>query len=336
MILTRAPFRISFAGGGSDLPAFYQRFPGAVVSVTVDRYMYVALHPYFHDKIRVKYSRTEDVDEPDQLQHPLVRECLRLVALGKGMEIASFADVPAGSGLGSSSAFTVCLLRALHAHAGRQPDAEQLAREACRVEIEMAGEPIGKQDQYAAAYGGLNLFEFASDGGTKVTRLRLAPERWRSLCDRLLLFYLGNERSASQILALQSEGMRDAAKFARVRRMVDLAYGLADGFRRGDIGVLGEILHESWCLKRELTTVTSNDAIETSYVEALSAGAEGGKVLGAGGGGFLLLYCREDRQECVRRRLAGLRELRLGFSAGGCEIMYNDNGARVSAAGAGR
>lgn len=227
MILAKTPFRISFAGGGSDLPAFYRRRKGTVVSTTIDKSMYIAIHPYFHDKIRIKYSRTEDVSEIDEIEHPLVRECLRMLNVGCGMEIASIADVPAGTGMGSSSAFTVGLLHALNALAGRDVGPQRLAEAACHVEIERVAEPIGKQDQYASAYGGLNAIRFHPDETVEVRPLACAPSTREELGRRLMLFYVGQERAASSILAEQSRNMADAEKFAVVARMAELAEEVA-------------------------------------------------------------------------------------------------------------
>lgn len=203
MILTRTPFRISFAGGGSDLRSFYSRRAGAVVSTTIDKAMYVAIHPYFHDKIRIKYSRTEDVASAADVQHPLVRDCLKMVGIERGMEIASFADVPAGTGMGSSSAFTVGLLHALMAHAGQEPSPERLAADACKIEIDELAEAIGKQDQYATAYGGLNYIRFLPDERVEITPIRCLPKTRDTLNARLMLFYVGQERPATAILVEQ-------------------------------------------------------------------------------------------------------------------------------------
>src|SRR5215471_14267284 len=200
MILTRTPFRVSFAGGGSDLPEFYHRSPGAVLSCTIDKAMYIAVHPYFHDKIRIKYSRTEDVASATEVEHPLVRECLNLVGIERGMEIASFADVPAGTGMGSSSAFTVGMLHALYARTGKFPSAAQLASTACEIEIERVKAPIGKQDQYAAAFGGLNFIRFNEDESVKVQPIECRAETRDALSRRLMLFYIGQEREASSFL----------------------------------------------------------------------------------------------------------------------------------------
>src|SRR5439155_572793 len=200
MILTKTSFRVSFAGGGSDLPEFYRRSGGAVLSSTIDKAMYIALHPYFHDKIRIKYSRTEDVSSVSEIAHPLVRECLNMVGIERGMEIASFADVPAGTGMGSSSAFTVGLLHALYVRAGQAPNAAELASAACEIELERVKEPIGKQDQYAAAYGGLNFIQFHADGTVEVDAVKCSEETREELSKRLILFYIGQDRPAASIL----------------------------------------------------------------------------------------------------------------------------------------
>jgi len=215
MIIGRVPFRISFGGGGSDIDTFYRRHYGAVVSTTINKYMYTMIHPYFHKKIRIKYSRTEDVDSVADIQHPLVRECLELMEIDKGIEIASVADVPAGTGLGSSSAFTVCLLQTLSAYERTMRSKEWLAETACRIEIEKLGEPIGKQDQYAASMGGLNYIRFNSDESVFVEPIILKPEIKQTLQDNLLMFYVGNERSASRILRSRPDGPLQEASLSR-------------------------------------------------------------------------------------------------------------------------
>jgi D-glycero-alpha-D-manno-heptose-7-phosphate kinase len=298
MILTRTPFRVSFAGGGSDLPEFYRRSVGAVLSCTIDKAMYIAVHPYFHDKIRIKYSRTEDVACAAEVEHPLVRECLNLVGIERGMEIASFADVPAGTGMGSSSAFTVGLLHALWARSGKTPKAGELAAAACEIEIDRAKEPIGKQDQYAAAYGGLNFIRFNTDETVEVHPVKCSVKTWEELSRRLMLFYIGLERPAASILSEQGRNMADKEKFRSVQQMVELA--------------------------------TKN------YQLARDAGASGGKLLGAGSGGFLLLSCAMEKQEQVRKALAGLREMQVSLTQSGSEMVHNDgmNGMSDRATGA--
>jgi D-glycero-alpha-D-manno-heptose-7-phosphate kinase len=324
MILTKTPFRISFAGGGSDLPEFYRRHPGLVVSTTIDKSMYIAIHPYFHEKIRIKYSRTEDVANIAEIEHPLVRECLRMLEIERGMEIASFADVPAGTGMGSSSAFTVGLLHALYAHQGQAPAAETLAAAACEIELERVGEPIGKQDQYASACGGLNRIRFQPDGTVDVQPVACAPETIRQLQQRLMLFYIGYERPAKSILAEQSRNMNDKEKFRQVVRLTELAEELSAALEQGDLTSFGAILDQGWQLKMGLAEGIANSVVDNAYRLAREAGAEGGKLLGAGGGGFLLLSCPPAIQENVRGALTGLREMRFAISSEGSRILSND------------
>ena len=324
MILTKTPFRISFAGGGSDLPEFYRRHPGLVVSTTIDKSMYIAIHPYFHDKIRIKYSRTEDVAAIEEIEHPLVRECLRMLQIEPGMEIASFADVPAGSGMGSSSAFTVGLLHALFAHQGQTPSPQALADAACKIELERVGEPIGKQDQYASAFGGLNRIRFQTDGRVEIQPLACAPEIIGELEQRLMLFYIGQERPANAILAEQSRNMSDPQKFRQVVRMTGLAEELSLALEKGDLASFGAILDQGWRLKMGLAAGIANSKVDEAYCRAREAGADGGKLLGAGGGGFLLLSCPIRRQGEVRTALTELREMRFAFSPEGSRILIND------------
>ena len=255
MILSRAPFRVSFVGGGSDLPAFYRHHPGAVLATTIRKYMYIMIHPYFHKKIRLKYSKTEDVDTIDQVEHPLIREALRKVGIESGVEIASIADVPAGTGLGSSSTFVVALLQALYAYRGVDVSKERLAAEACEIEIDVLKEPIGKQDQYAASFGGLQFIEFSPDESVRRTPLMLPPDVLEALQKRLLLFYIGNHRSASQILGRQKDQTeRSEATRNALKSMVKLAFDLRECLQKGALESVGEILHEGWQLKKTLTT----------------------------------------------------------------------------------
>jgi D-glycero-alpha-D-manno-heptose-7-phosphate kinase len=324
MILVKTPFRISFVGGGTDLPAFYRRHGhGAVVSAAIDKYMYVMIHPYFHDKLRVKYSQTEDVDRIDELKHPIVRECLRLMNVTSGVEIASIADIPAGLGVGSSSSFTVCLLHALHTYRGRHVTKEALAREACRIEIQDLGEPIGKQDQYAASYGGLNYVRFNSDESVEVERLVTNHELTVALFQRLLVFYVGNPRAARDILSRQQATIGAGDQFRAAQGMVQLAEDLRRALQDGELNLVGKILHEGWLLKKSLAGNISNGEIDRLYDAALAAGAGGGKLLGAGGGGFLLFYCEPKFQASVRRALA-LRELPITLDREGTKVIYSE------------
>jgi D-glycero-alpha-D-manno-heptose-7-phosphate kinase len=324
MILTKTPFRVSFAGGGSDLPEFYKRKVGAVVSCTIDKAMYIAIHPYFHDKIRIKYSRTEDVSSVAEIEHPIVRECLSLLGIERGMEIASFADVPAGTGMGSSSAFTVGLLHALYARSGRSASPEQLASTACEIELDRVKAPIGRQDQYAAAFGGLNFIRFHENGSVDVEPVRCSAKTREALSRRLMLFYIGQEREASSILTEQSRNMADNEKFHRVEEMVELAAELRVALERNSLNMFGEILHRGWQLKRGVASGITNSVVEANYQIARDAGAEGGKLLGAGAGGFLLLSCRAEKQQQVREALGHLREMSVALISEGSQVLHND------------
>lgn len=324
MILVKTPFRVSLVGGGTDLPAFYERNGvGAVLGLAIDKYMYVMIHPYFHDKIRVKYSQTEDVDDASQLKHPIVRECLRLMQVKSGVEIASIADIPAGLGLGSSSSFTVGLLHALHAHQETYVSKDQLAEEACRIEIEHLGEPIGKQDQYAASFGGINYIAFHRDGTVSVDRLMLSTAVTSELLRRLVIFYVGAPRAARAVLTEQRDGISQETKFAAAQRMAVLAGIMRDAVVAGDVDAVGEILDEGWQLKKSLASRISNSEVDEIYETGRRAGAAGGKLLGAGAGGFMLFFCPPENQPALRQSLP-LRELTFGCDREGSKVIYND------------
>ena len=320
MIISRTPFRISFAGGGTDLESFYREEAGAVVSTAIDKYMYVNVHPYFEDRILLKYSRTELVKRVSQIKHPLMREAIRLSKIKGGIEIASAADVAAGTGLGSSSSFTVGLLHALHAFEGRYVPAERLAREACEVEIGLVKEPIGKQDQTIAAHGGFQFIEFLPSGQVRVQPIIFPRGKEKALNERMLLFYTGATRSASRILNRQRR--RAKANRDHLRRIRGFADAARESLQCGRIDDLGEILHEGWELKKSLAKGISNPRIDRAYAKARRAGAMGGKVLGAGGGGFLLLFTKNGRQGSVRRAMKGWREIEFKFEPEGSKIVY--------------
>jgi D-glycero-alpha-D-manno-heptose-7-phosphate kinase len=321
VIISRTPFRVSFAGGGTDLRAFYGEEPGAVTSVTISKYMYITVNRRFDDSLRVSYSKTEIVNDFEELHHPIVRECLRLTGLTRGLEITSVADLPAGTGVGSSSSFTVGLLHALHAYAGRHVSPEQLARDACHIEIEVLGEPIGKQDQYAAAYGGLKHIRFHPDESVFVDPVICPGGTLSRLQENLLAFYTGTTRSASAILAEQKKDT--ASKRLELRTMRGLAEKLRDVLHHGeDLDQVGHLLHEGWAYKRRLTGGITNPEIDAAYETARKAGALGGKILGAGGGGFLLLYVERERQDRVEEALAELRSIRFAFEPQGSKIIF--------------
>jgi D-glycero-alpha-D-manno-heptose-7-phosphate kinase len=322
MIISQTPLRISFAGGGSDFKEFYKTRGGAVLCAAIDKYIYVILKSRFDDHIRVGYSTTEIVDRIDELRHELVRESMRRVGIHRRIEISTMADVPStGSGLGSSSSVTVGLLNALYAYRGEVQTAATLAREAAAIEIEVLGKPIGKQDQYAAAFGDLRKIIFNADGSVDVKTVEFPPPVKRALNDNLMLFYTGYGREASEILAEQkTKTDENKEKLAELAAMVDEmeSYLLA-----GKLDEFGRCLHRGWELKKSLASKISNGTIDAMYRKALDAGALGGKITGAGGGGFLLLYCAHERQAEVRNALAPLRELPFRFESDGSKIIFN-------------
>lgn len=320
MIITRTPFRISFAGGGTDLPDYYQTGYGAVVSTTINKYIYITVNKRFDDSIRVSYSQTEIVNHVDEIKHDIVRECLKLTGIEKGIEITSIADIPSGTGLGSSSSFTVGLLNALYTYIGQQRSAHELAVKACQVELERLGNPIGKQDQFAAAYGGMNYYQFHRDQTVSYVPLPLEELQSRRLNQRLLMFYTGITRSANEILDQQKRSTASSMeKLDFLRQQADSLK--AHILETGSLDHLGSLLHEGWMKKRVLTDGISSKAIDSCYEKALEAGAEGGKILGAGGGGFLLLYCREEHQQAVREAVP-LRELDFLMTNHGSRVVY--------------
>lgn len=321
MIITRTPFRISFCGGGSDLPAFYEKHGGCVLSTTINKYMYIAIHPsFYYDTTVLKYSQTETVKSYDEIKHKYFRRVLEDVQV-KGIEIASMADVPAGTGLGSSSSFLVGLLHALYTYKREFVSKERLASEACLTEIQKLGEPIGKQDQYSAAYGGLNYYTFNRDGSVFVEPVILAPESYHKFVKNLMMFYTCDVRSASSILKEQSKNITAGEKEANQIKMCELTRYLRNGLQKNDIGVMGEVLKEGWKLKKTLAAGISNPTIDEVYDKAIKNGAWGGKLLGAGGGGFLLFYVPEKSQNRVRAAV-NLQELKVSFDHQGSTIIY--------------
>ncbi len=323
MIISRTPFRISFVGGGSDLPAFYRKSRGTVLSTTINKYMYISVHPYFNRKFfQVKYSKTELCSRAEDIQHPIIRETLKYLDIKGGLEIISMADVPAGTGLGSSSSFTVGLLHSLYSFLGKFVSKDRLAREASMIEIDLLGEPIGKQDQYAASFGGLNILNFNIDGSVEVEPLNIKSETLQRLNNNLLLLYTKINRSACSILKDQNNEIRQEKKFEIQKKMVDLIYKAVDALYNDDLDSFGKILHENWILKKSLSDKISNSKINKYYERALEYGALGGKLLGAGGGGFLLFYCPQEKQERLKKALFDLYELKFSFDRQGSKIIY--------------
>jgi D-glycero-alpha-D-manno-heptose-7-phosphate kinase len=320
---------MSFVGGGSDLPSFYREYGGAVVSTAIDKYVYVTVSRKFDDGIRIAYSKNEEVTSVDQIEHRLVRAAMQFLGLSGGIEIATIADVPSrGTGLGSSSSFTVGLLHALNAYLGRYASAERLSSESCRIEIDICAEPIGKQDQYAAAYGGFNYIMFRPDDTVAVLPIICRPEIIDQVRRNTLVLYTGITRSASSVLGQQNiEIAGSSEKRWVLRRMVALAGLLRDEIQRNNIDAFGEILHENWELKKTLADGISTPEIDDWYKVARAAGATGGKVLGAGSGGFLMLFAPDSEHAAIKAALPQLRPIAMGFEPLGSHIIFSHGGA---------
>ena len=326
MVISRTPLRISFVGGGTDLPAFYERHGGAVVSTAIDKWIHVIVARRFEGDVRVSYSRTEIVEKAAEVEHELVREAMRATGIPRGVDIITLADVPShGTGLGSSSSVTVGVLNALYAFQGVYKPPPELAEEAARIEIEVLGKPIGRQDQYAAAIGGLNLIEFLPrGGGVRVEPIVHSDGSFKLLHRSLLLFYTGRQRKAADVLQEQRSAVESGSAVQALERMRDLAYVLRDELAQGDVSAVGPLLHENWELKRGLVDRISSSDVDRWYDDARAAGATGGKVLGAGAGGFLLLFAPPERHDAVRRALSELREVVIRLAARGTQISVVD------------
>lgn len=327
MIITCAPYRISFFGGGSDLPGFYRHSPGAVLSTTINRHIYISSHMFFDlaNQVRVKYSRTETRDTPDKIEHPILRESLKKFDVPPGFEVSSIGDVAGGSGLGSSSAFTAALLLNLHAQYGRKVRPEDLAEETCDIEINRLHEPIGKQDQYAVCFGGLNIIRFAPDDRVTVEPVKSKLSMDEVLADNLLMFATGLPRAAGQVIAEQAENMKRAKTRDVLNRMVAMVEPAAEAVRVGNLETFAEMLDQSWQLKRQLASQVSNAEVDRLYTTGLAAGALGGKLLGAGGSGFLLFYCPPKNQVALRAAMAPCRELPFRFDPRGARVIFTSD-----------
>jgi D-glycero-alpha-D-manno-heptose-7-phosphate kinase len=324
MIISQTPYRVSFAGGGTDLPAFYQREYGAVLSTTIDQHIYVTIHRRFESTIRVSYSRTEVASTLDEVQHELVREAMRRVEIDEPLEITTIGDVPSGTGMGSSSSLTVGLLAALHGYRNRVVNPRLLAEQACQIEIDVLGKPIGRQDQYAAGFGGLNYVRFNPDGTVDVEPVPCRSETMAELERQTLLVYTGQTRDANPILERQSGATAD--RMDVLRSMRDLAHQMRDALaNEGDLNRFAALLHESWALKRSLGCGISNDQVNEWYEAARRAGALGGKLLGAGGGGFLLLVAPTWRHRAIREALGRPRELPFRIAKHGSRLIFVHN-----------
>lgn len=322
MIVAKSPLRISFCGGGSDLPLYYRQERGAVVAAAIDKYVYLTVNTKFDGSVRASYSRTENVASADELEHALIRECLRLAGIRGGIEITSIADIPSGTGLGSSSSFTAGLLCALYAYRGEYASATRIARDACRVEIDRCRKPIGKQDQYMAALGGLQYLQFHEDDRVTATPVRCRADVLATLHRHLLLLYTGITRSADSILHAQCCGLAGEAQRQHTRALAALAGEFKEALAMGDTDALGALLHEGWQRKRELAAGITTPAIDDAYEMARSYGAMGGKLLGAGGGGFLLLYAPPERHDLIALALEGLRRVPFRFTNQGASVVW--------------
>ena len=323
MIISRTPFRMSYVGGGTDIKAFYKDEPGAVLSTAIDKYMYVTVHQKFDGGIRVAYSKTEEVSNIDDIGHPLVRESLKALGVLGGVEITSTADIPAkGTGLGSSSSYTVGLLTALHAYTCKNIPTAHLAELACNIEIIKCEEPIGKQDQYAAAFGGLNLFEFMPDDSVNVSPVLCSNDFRNTLNLSTLVFYTGVTRSASGILAEQTRVSSQENKKLILRRMARLAYDFKSGLENNSLEHLSELLKENWSLKKTLTDGITNSTIDEIYNAGIGAGAYAGKLLGAGAGGFVMFLAPENRHMEIINALHKLRPVNFSLESSGSKVIY--------------
>lgn len=323
MIITRTPLRISIGGGGTDLPSYYRQYGGALISCAIDKHVFIGINKTFSSGYQVKYSKFEHVETIAEIHHPIVREALRLHDIPPGLEIISLADIPAGTGLGSSGSFTVGLVRALYALQRRHVTAEDVAREACRIEIDLLGQAIGKQDQYIASFGGLTYFEFLPDDSVTVSHLAVSSQTMSDLEENLLLFFTGYSRSASEILEDQVSrtATGDTAMIDSLHAVKDLGLRIKDALEGGDTEKFARLMHEHWETKRRRSGNISNSHIDRYYAVGRDAGAIGGKMVGAGGGGFLMFYTRDRTQLRAAMAKEGLTEVPFRFDYDGAVTM---------------
>jgi D-glycero-alpha-D-manno-heptose-7-phosphate kinase len=326
MIITRTPLRISIGGGGTDLPSYYSRHGGLVISAAVNRYVYIALHPTFQRNYIIKYSQMETVDRAEDIKHPIVREALRLKGIDPQVEIISMADIPAGTGLGSSGSFNVGLLRALYAYKREHVTSHALAEEACHIELELLKEPIGKQDQYIAAFGGVSCMEIARDGKVTVSPLRMSKTTLHDLEDNLLMFFTGYSRNAGTVLADQKRRTEadDQAMIENLHFIKELGLSIKASLEAGDTHGFGELMHQHWLRKKTRSQGISNEQINRWYDVGHANGAVGGKLIGAGGGGFLMFYARDRSGLRAAMAREGLEEVRFAFDFEGSKILVQD------------
>jgi D-glycero-alpha-D-manno-heptose-7-phosphate kinase len=324
MIITRSPLRISLGGGGTDLPSYYREHSGFVIAAAIDKYVYITLHHTFVQELIIKYSKLEHVHSVDEVQHPIIREALKLANVGvPSMEIASMADIPAGTGLGSSGSFTTALLKALHAHNRHLMHPQELAEQACHIEIELLKEPVGKQDQYIAAYGGITCFRFLPNGQVEAWPLKIDRDTLCALEDNLLLFFTGYSRSASSILREQDDKSKQSNKdmVDNLHFVKELGRQSKDALETGDLHTFGELMNTHWEHKKKRSSNMSNPSINEWYDLARANGAVGGKLIGAGGGGFLMFYAEDKARLRKAMRQAGLQEVRFRFDFEGTAVV---------------
>jgi D-glycero-alpha-D-manno-heptose-7-phosphate kinase len=324
MIIVRSPLRITLGGGGTDLPSYYRRHGGFLIAAAIDKYVYITIHRNFTDDLILKYSQLERVATASEVHHPIVREALALVGSdGRYMEITSMADIPAGTGLGSSGSFTTALLRALHAHQRNIVHPRELAEQACHIEIDRLGEPIGKQDQYAAAFGGITCFAFRPDDSVEAAPLQMGDDARHQLEDNLLMFFTGFSRSAAVVLKDQDSRTKsqDQAMIDNLHFVKELGLRSKAALEAGDLAGFGRLMHEHWEHKRRRTGGMSNPRIDAWYDLAMKSGAVGGKLIGAGGGGFLMFYAEDKTRLRAALREAGLAEVRFRFEFEGTKVV---------------
>ncbi len=327
MIITRSPLRVSLGGGGTDLPSYSRHHGGFLIAGAIDKYVYITIHPRFVDSFLLKYSQLEEVSAIEEIRHPIIREALRLVGVEvRNLEISSMADIPAGTGLGSSGSFTTALLKALYAHKKHLVHPHELAAQACHLEIDVLGEPIGKQDQYIAAYGGITCFEYGTDDSVRAWPLAISEETLFNLEDNLLLFFTGYSRSASAILKEQDDKSRmsDSGVLENLHFTKDLGMRSKLALEAGDLAEFGSLMNVHWEWKKHRGAGISNGKIDEWYACAMSNGAVGGKVIGAGGGGFLMFYAGDKARLRHAMREQGLKEVRFRFDFEGTRVISSD------------
>lgn len=326
MIVTRTPFRMSFVGGGSDLPSYYREKGGAVLSTSIQKYMYVKVNKKFDDEVRLSYSITENVSDIQKIKHPIVRNALDIMNINGGIEITSISDISSkGSGLGSSSSYTVALLHALFTYQGKSVSKEELGRLSSYIEIELCGEKIGKQDQYAAAFGGLNIIEFNQDDSVSVSPIKCKPQTIAKMEESIIVFYTGRTRSASALLSNQSDNMKQASKKELMSEMVSLVYDMKEILENNQIELLGELLHKNWMLKCQMAKGITDSEIDEWYNKGLKAGAKGGKLLGAGNGGFMMFLAPKENHVDIIKAMSGLQRVPFIFDKSGSKVVFSDD-----------